>query len=284
MRDATADALEALLLRSDRYIVSQRDSLYQKLLHDFLDKARGDSSLRRDGRAAVVMAGPPGAGKGHAVRGRPDLRGYLTINADDVKTLLLEHDVQVGRLDPLLAEQLPDGGHVLPEELASLVHPESTMLADQMRQLALADGFNVIIEGTLQWVGQGPVLARELRVAGYEELELIAVEVPLDVALRQALMRWWGGRNEPTQRGGGRFTPSGAVRAMYPVADSPHSICLRRAVDMFNLRDVNALERATLTIHNRHGDGLEEARYEQVRGEYTQAKPDVDSVLQPVSP
>ena len=286
-RDQTAAALESLLLRSDRFVLSandirfdlERSRLHRDLLAEFIADARGDRNLRRDGCAAVIMAGPPGAGKGTYLQDRSDLTGYLTIDADAVKTRLLEHDVRSGRLDSLLSEVLPDNRPVRPEELAKLVHNESTMLASQMRQLALADGFNLIIEGTLQWSGQGGALTAELRLSGYEDLKIIAIEVPQDVAQRQALTRWWTGRVDPTSPGGGRFTPSSAISAMYAGADGPLSICIRRAIDTFNLDDVHALSRATLTIINRHGIGLPSQSFVQVLGEYVQGIPRIETIF-----
>lgn len=278
VRGATADAIERLLSTAGRFVLTppgsrRRQLVYLDVLQRFHDDAIGDQSLQRQGRAAVVMAGPPGAGKGFVLRGRADLAGYLTIDADRVKTQLLEHDVRSGRLDQLLARGLPDGAPVRPEELASLVHVESTYLADQMRQLALAEGFNVIIEGTLQWQGQGPRLIGELRSATYDHLELIAVEVPQDVAQRQALIRWWDGRVDPSIWGGGRYTPRGAIAAMYPDTEDPHSVCLHRAIDAFNLADVGALRTAVLTVHNRHGRGPEVQQFERIAGVYVSEIP-----------
>lgn len=154
------------------------------------------------------------------------------------------------------------------------------MLADQMRQMALAEGFNLIIEGTMQWSGQGPRLALELRGSGYEQLEIIAVEVPEDVAQRQAITRWWNGRLDPSLWGGGRFTPRQAIAAMYPAETAGYSTCLGRAVDAFNLPDVQALDHAILTVHNRHGIGRAFAQYEQVQGSYSHGIPDVRTLLE----
>ncbi|MGO4205580.1 hypothetical protein AB4Z09_28375 [Rhodococcus sp. TAF43] len=59
------------------------------------------------------------------------------------------------------------------------------------------------------------------------------VEVPCDRAQEQALQRWWGGRQDPDDRLGGRFTPAAVIAALYPDAGS-ESICATNARATFD--------------------------------------------------
>lgn len=232
-------------------VSTDRALLHAELVADLLDEAR---ETPREGLAAVVMAGVPGAGKSQSLQGRTDLDGYFTLDADIIKSRLLDHPMTRDRFEEVLTRRLSDGLPVKPEELATLVHHESTRIYDLVVNEVIRAGHNVILDGTLQWPGQGPRLAAALRAGDYESVEFIAVEVPQDVAQRQALTRWWTGRTDPTRPNGGRYTPASVITAMYPVG-SDQSVCLTRAIDAFNLADTIAFPRATLTIHNRHGRG-----------------------------
>ncbi|GEM_PF-4633490 len=192
---------------------------------------------------AVLMAGPPGAGKSRGIAMAQEVGAlqidrsrYVTIDADDVKQLLLGMNPPRGprlpedRLAPVRAHWeclaascglLPDGKGVLIGEFATLVHRYSTQLADDIRADLLKDRTNVVIEGTLQWSadpalgheGQGPRLVRELRRAQYSRIDVVAVDASEQLALDGAKRRW----AEPRSRGdaSARFTPPEAVSSMY---------------------------------------------------------------------
>jgi len=241
----------SLLAYSSTPITVEREILHAEVIAEILEEAR---ETPRDGLAAVVMAGVPGAGKTQSLQGRTDLDGYFTVDADAVKSRLLDHPMTRDRFGKILTRRLPDGLPVKPEELATFVHGESTRIYDLIITAVLKAGYNVILDGTLRWEGQGPRLTAALRASEYEQVELIAIEVPQDVAQRQARTRWWTGRTDPTRHNGGRYTPAQVIEAMYPPGGR-QSICLTRAIDTFNLPDTAAFARATLTIHNRHGEG-----------------------------
>jgi hypothetical protein len=58
-----------------------------------------------------------------------------------------------------------------------------------------------------------PRLLAELTDAGYLDLDVLLVPVPLDEALRRAEERWWTGREAGGL--GGRFTPRSAIESLY---------------------------------------------------------------------
>lgn len=78
-----------------------------------------------------MTAGPPGAGKSAMVKtldlGGP---GWRVIDASKIKLRLLEEAVHDGVFGRILASGLADGHNIMPNEISSLVHNESVLLAD----------------------------------------------------------------------------------------------------------------------------------------------------------
>ncbi|RLP81378.1 zeta toxin protein [Mycetocola lacteus] len=166
--------------------------------------------------AAVVTAGPPGAGKSTALANDPRLAGFRDIDADDFKDALLLDARDRGLLDHWLSTSLDDGRPIMPRELAGFVHAESTAIADAMREACLIDGENIVIHGTLSSIDYVGALLAELDEFGYEQLIIYDVEVPAEVAVERALDRWWSARELGTDPLGGRFVPPAGIRAYYP--------------------------------------------------------------------
>lgn len=233
--------------------------------------ARAGACGSRRGRA-IIMAGAPGAGKSRAVgvaggvlgageSGRMGLdeAGFTTVDADDVKQLLLGNRVEGlevdqgllerarGYWEALLARHAPqvlaDGRPVVRGELATLVHQMSTDTADLVRFELLKEGFDVKIEGTLQWMesparGQGPRLLEELEAAEYGQVVVVVADTPRQVCERGAFQRWAG----PRSRGevGARFTPRSAVAGVFQ-ATGEGEVC--RCTDNARMTFQLALER-----------------------------------------
>lgn len=121
---------------------------------------------------AVILAGPPGAGKSRTIA---DVLGnekasYLVVNADDFKELLLERAVDDGTYEEFLKPQEvrdleAQGEQFFPLELAALVHRESSFIAGRLRNLAMAEGLNIIIDGVLVNRSKALALGRQLEPA-----------------------------------------------------------------------------------------------------------------------
>ena len=281
----TARALDAVLthLSSSHPPLPHTNKLRHAVLTGYAELARAEG--RQAGQAVLAMAGVPGAGKTTALSSAAtkhvlpiDYTHYITIDADDIKNILLgigDHRVQIA---PRLLTQarnhwttilnsgppsraLPDGRPVLLAELATLVHDLSTQLAAQARADLMRSGYNLIIEGTLQWghknatpsqpeeLGQGLTILKEMARNGYERLDLFAVDVPEQLARDQALNRWWTGRSKGGD--GGRYTPSTAITTLYATGHT-QSRCIDNAHDTFQRAANQPLDLVTLTIVNRH--------------------------------
>lgn len=234
LRDRVADELEGLLRRSgldspwsDRTDASTRwlhgdGTLYdidRMHLHDELVRQRRAASpaaARGHQLAAVVTAGPPGAGKTTVVARDPALARFCGVDADDFKDALLVDAQLQGHLERWTSMTLCDGRPVAPRELAGFVHAESTAVADAMREACLVDGEDILIHGTLSSTDYVDQLLAELDEFGYGRLVIYDVEVPAGQAVERALQRWWSVRTSGRDALGGRFLPPDAIRGYYP--------------------------------------------------------------------
>ncbi|NHA69972.1 zeta toxin family protein [Phycicoccus flavus] len=243
-RAATAQALEGLLEDYAHLSTSPipADAASVRLHTRIADAMIRTAGVPTQGKA-VVLAGPPGAGKS-TVLDTFDLGEFVRVDPDEIKTRLL--DARRAEFAAILLEPLPDGRPVRLYELATLVHQESVALSDQIQQRLLQDRVNVVLEGTLRWAGQPAALAGQLRIADYQDLHILAVEASCATATDQALSRWWTGR---ATRDGARYTPKTAVTDCYPDPDG-YSSCLTHAMQMLALPDVRALDHADLTVHH----------------------------------
>lgn len=127
---------------------------------------------------AIAAAGVPGAGKSTSIRQNGLAgKGWRVLDAVRVKDYLIRDALESGSYESILAMPLPDGGTVMPRELATLVHIESTRIVDQLQGVCMTRGENIVIGGTFSWPGLGERLLRQLGAAGYERFTIMDVEV-----------------------------------------------------------------------------------------------------------
>lgn len=185
----------------------------------------------RQGRAVVVMAGPPGAGKSTVLSNAlaADLSTYRRLDADVIKEHLIKQVLVDGHYDDLLSLDLPDGRPLMPMELAGLVHAESIEMLHELQRECMQRRENLVLEGTLAYPGE---VGRHLRaITGnmYDELGIVVVDVEQAVARQQALARWWERRIDPAEPLGGRFTPKAAIDRCY---DHGVNVCRTNAENL----------------------------------------------------
>jgi hypothetical protein len=212
--------------------------------------------------------------RGTALLLSSNAHGWRVIDADKIKLQLLDEAVRDGVFDELLMRRLADGHCIMPNELSSLVHNESVLLADRLIERSLEARENVIIEGTLSWTGLPRQYARMLELNEYENVTIVDVEVDCATALEQAYFRWSEGRTAAingTDNGGGRFTPREAITSMY--GDSGFSICNENAVDFFNGDGASGFSVMDLIVST--GTLPEGAQaYRRIVGDHTDEPPD----------
>ncbi|HEX5494849.1 MAG TPA: zeta toxin family protein [Mycobacteriales bacterium] len=211
----------------------ERLAAHRRILTD-LRWANADKP--RDGRAILLTAGPPGAGKTSALQlldqlrqqhaplaeeltaTHPRLADFVIVDPDQFKRALLT--------DPTTRPELPDralglpGGHRLaPAEMANLVHAESRHLANQFALWAREHGHNLLYDTTLRTLNGHHALLADLATRGYHHRTLLSVETPLHTALTGNATRWRDGRHAfdtGTNPYGGRMAPEHYIRALYP--------------------------------------------------------------------
>lgn len=198
----------------------ERDALHRELLGE----ARVAAPAVEQGRVAVVLAGPPGAGKStvlHELLG-DEREKYLVVDADEFKRALLERAHRDGSYEGWL---VPDevreleaaGERFYPLELASLVHEESSYLAGALRDDAMRSGDNLVIDTVLSSEESALAMGRRLVAAGYD-VRVVDVEVPYAVSEMRIRGRWREAYTAAVDRGdelGGRWVPSDYARAVF---------------------------------------------------------------------
>lgn len=194
----------------------------QRIIDEIISADVRDPDLRgdRQGRAAVITAGPPGVGKSEAIRQRGEqLASFRHIDPDAYKDRLLDGLKRRGYLRDLDRFILPDGRPVAPREVSNLVHRDSVIISDEIRATSLARGENFIIEGTMSWDGIVDQMTGEFTGYDYQQVLIIDGEANRERTQLQARRRWWRARRDPQraddQRLGGRFVHPDAIDALY---------------------------------------------------------------------
>lgn len=191
----------------------ERLRVWETVIEEFLSEQSG---VTVNGAFFVVTAGPPGAGKTTAVGTLGDDFAHCRrVDPDRIKEMLIQRAVEDRIYEQFLQRVLADGRPVMPMELAGLVHEESVRIADEIKTRCLRAGEDVLLEGTLSWVGLLDQYVSDLGQYGYERLGVVSVEVPIETALQRAVDRWWLARSDVENLMGGRFVPRAAIAACY---------------------------------------------------------------------
>lgn len=198
----------------------------RRAVHDRLQRIHvGRFPLARQEGRALVLAGPPGAGKGRvaeAVLGAA-VDHYVTVDADEFKKLLLHEAVADGSYEawitPHKVRELQDlGERFYPLELASLVHEESSRLAVAVREDLIATRTNIVIDTVLAHAPSALAMGKRLADAGYD-VTVIDVEVPFEVSAQRIELRWHeamlAAESARADALGGRWVPSTYARALF---------------------------------------------------------------------
>lgn len=169
----------------------------RRLLHSrLIDEYRADFAAVPRERKAVVLAGPPGAGKSTVLKHALGEDGdkYLRVDPDEFKAKLLREAIADGsyetKIKPDEVKALDaSGDRYYPMDMAALVHEESSFLAMRLRTEAIANGENLIIDGVLSDPEYATDLGRTLARAGYD-VEVIDVEIPYEASAQSISNRW----------------------------------------------------------------------------------------------
>ncbi len=149
----------------------ERRVLHDAIITDIYEAAHDVPCERR----AILAGGLPGAGKTTVLEHHPrvDRSQYLTINPDDVKEQMAERGM------------IPEVAGLSPMEASELVHEESSHIAKQLALRAMPDGKNVIWDITMSSEKSTEKRINDLRGFGYERVEAIFVDIPIETSIRR---------------------------------------------------------------------------------------------------
>lgn len=192
------------------------------------------------GGQAIVMAGPPGAGKSTAKADAITAtvisrEKWINLDADEVKKLLLEQARIDGTLQAMVPPELSaEGIDPYPAEMASLVHEESSQLVKRLQNLAIRRKWNVIIDGTLANEVKSDALLTIMRDNGYT-VHMVVVDISLADSKERIRDRWEKGviqAEEGHDFNEGRWVPRIFAESMFFPDDLQHSRCHANAISL----------------------------------------------------
>jgi hypothetical protein len=204
MKDAEPTLSTDVLYKPDGVWTAERAAQQRQIVDDLYAKA---SSVPNNG-VAVISGGLGGAGKSTVLRDHAgiDSSHFLTVNPDEVKEEMARRG---------MVPEVPGHPGLAPMERSSLIHNESTVIADMVAARAYHDKKNIIWDITMssQWAVDSRV--RDMREAGYGSIRGVFVDIPIDSkgkntgAIDRALARYRGGvdRYSAGIGLGGRFVP-----------------------------------------------------------------------------
>ncbi len=201
----------------------ERRRLHARLLAE----ARAERPAVEQGRRAIVLAGPPGAGKSTVLGTMlgDEADRWLVIDADKFKVGLLREAIRDGsfeeQIKPPAVRELEAGGEKFaPLELASLVHEESSFLAQRLREDAIDQGLNIVVDSVMSNRQAALDMGERLAAGGYD-VAVVDVETTYEISATRVEQRWrhvtqaYLG-NEAGADLGGRWVPSEYTRSLFP--------------------------------------------------------------------
>jgi hypothetical protein len=205
VRRAAADA--AGLSSQDRHTVDSDKEIWsaeRQVAHgSIIDRIYSQAQDVPSDHKGIIAGGLCGAGKTTVLSGHAglDLSQYLIISPDNIKEELARDGLT------------PEIDGLSPMEASDLVHRESSYIARQLASLAMTDGKNLIWD--IQMSSRESVKERidNLQSAGYERIDAIFVDIPVELSLQRADARHREGE-EKYRSGiglGGRYVPPDAI-------------------------------------------------------------------------
>lgn len=195
-------------------LTTTREKLHNSIIEQYVAKivkAGADAE-------GIVLAGPPGAGKSTALRTTLDASGFIVIDADELKSLLLQDMVKTGDIESIMTPEVKalvkEGIPVFPAEMATAVHTESGRLKNVVMREVMREKANIVLDGAMSVRGVALATNRRFMKSKYT-YGIVNVEINQDLARQSARQRWQTSRREaladPSKGCDARFLASSVV-------------------------------------------------------------------------
>lgn len=210
--------------RSDGTLRQVRQAEHHRIINDVI----GSSSAAQPSQQpiAILLAGPPGSGKSSARRslfdagdeqitGGLNASNFVVIDADSIKEKLLdiaEHDGSLQSfLMPPEARALQAQGEVFSKlDFASLVHEESSMIADAARETAIERRLNLILDQVCSNPRKTAALVDKLANQGYT-VRIVEIHAEKEFSEQSVFLRYL----RDQERAEGRYVPTEVIDSVY---------------------------------------------------------------------
>lgn len=186
-KQAIDDGLETHVMYYDKDIKKwnpERSKIHEEILSEVIEKYKSVPSDRK----VVFSAGLPGAGKTTVLTQYEnlDINTWATVSSDDFKEMLAERGL------------VPEIEGLTPMEASTLVHEESSYLADELLKRLGVQGKNIIYDFTCKSEDSTMVRINKLKEYNYEttDMQFVFVDIPIDTAKERAKSRYREGLNK----------------------------------------------------------------------------------------
>jgi len=182
----------------------ERAKLHNEIVNDLYGKA---ANVPNEGKG-LFSGGLGGAGKTTTLANPKtgiDQSQFLTINPDDIKEIMAERG---------MIPDIPGEVPLSPMEKVSLIHEESSHIANLLAQRAYADKKNVTWDITMASEGSVAKRIAEMKKNGYTNLDAVFVDIPVEKSVQRAMARYRRGMEayRNGQGAGGRYVPPSVIR------------------------------------------------------------------------
>lgn len=229
----------------------EREELHYRLLSHFEEKYRDVPS---DGMV-IISGGLPGAGKTTCLTTSMgvDLSSYATVSSDDFKEMLASEGA------------VPEIEGLTPMESSTLVHQESSYLADKLMSKMARENKNVIYDCTCRDLSVTKGRVKSLINSGYSSsnIQFVFVDIPIDTAHERAKYRYRDGLNNFEL--GGRYLPAKVIDGCSPL--SGDWFTSRNAETVVSLFNDEEFDFKTPIIYNNKGSSPVEILYSDFEGD-----------------
>jgi predicted ABC-type ATPase len=150
----------------------ERVALHDLIIDELIERSSSVPSEYK----AIIAGGLGGAGKSTVLddHAKIDRSQYLTINPDKIKEEMASRGL------------IPHVEGLTPMEASVLVHEETSHIAKQLALRAQSDGKNIIWDITMSSRPSTERRIDELRAAGYERIDGLFVDIPIETSVSRA--------------------------------------------------------------------------------------------------